>query len=167
MTASLSQQLLALYFAIIYIRQLSSSEKSLVWKKNSSIYLKDLTDLDFFFSFFSFVFFFRRLNTIIFTSFEKLNSISNIFQETHDTLVLTDPVIICIYLRTTDRHFRDQGNVRHATSKLLKCDFVQALNTFRNPSVRIMLPGRHLLLCVKSRLASSTNVIGFRNKLST
>ena len=167
MTASLSQQLLALYFAIIYIRQLSSSEKSLVWKKNSSIYLKDLTDLDFFFSFFSFVFFFRRLNTIIFTSFEKLNSISNIFQETHDTLVLTDPVIICIYLRTIDRHFRDQGNVRHATSKLLKCDFVQALNTFRNPSVRIMLPGRHLLLCVKSRLASSTNVIGFRNKLST
>ena len=57
------------------------------------------------------------------TNFENLKSISNIFQETHNFLVLTDPIIICIYLRTTDRHLRDQGNVRHPTSKILKCNF--------------------------------------------
>ena len=60
MTASILQQLLALYFAIRYSWQLSSSEKSLVEKKNSSICLKDFTDLDFFFTFclpFFFIFF--------------------------------------------------------------------------------------------------------------
>ena len=31
----------------------------------------------------------RHLNTMIFTNFENLNSISNIFQETHDFLVLS------------------------------------------------------------------------------
>ena len=51
MTASILQQLLALYFAIRYSWQLSSSEKSLVGKKNSSVCLKDFTDLDFFFTF--------------------------------------------------------------------------------------------------------------------
>ena len=55
----------------------------------------------------------------------------------HDFLVLTDPVIICIYLRTTDIHFYDQRNGHHPTSKLLKCDLVQTLNTFRNPFLRI------------------------------
>ena len=84
----------------------------------------------------------RHLNTMILTNFEKLNSISNIFQETHDFLVLTDSVIIFIYLRTTDRHFRDQGNVRHPTSKLLTCDLLQTLNTFRNPSLRIFAAGK-------------------------
>ena len=79
----------------------------------------------------------RNLNTMILTNLENLNSISNIFQETHDFLVLADPVIVGIYLRTTDRHFCDQGNVRHPTLKLLKCDLVQTLNTFRNPSLRI------------------------------
>ena len=44
----------------------------------------------------------------ILANFENLNSISNIFQETQDFSVLVDPVIICVYLRTTDRHFRDQ-----------------------------------------------------------
>ena len=47
------------------------------------------------------------------------------------------PVIICIYLRTTDRHFRDQENVGRTTSKLLRYDFVQILTTFRNPSLGI------------------------------
>ena len=42
------QQLLNLYFAIINSSQLSSSEKSLVGEKNSSIYFKDFTGLDFF-----------------------------------------------------------------------------------------------------------------------
>ena len=87
----------------------------------------------------------RYLNTMILTNFENLNSISNIFQETHDFFVLTDPVSICIYLGITERHFRDQGNVRYLTSKLLKCDLVQILNTFRNPFLWILLPVRHLL----------------------
>ena len=54
----------------------------------------------------------RHLDTILLTKFENLNSISNIFQETHDFLVLTNPVIIFTHLRTTDRHFRDHWNVR-------------------------------------------------------
>ena len=49
-----------------------------------------------------------HLNTTLLTNFENLNFISNIFQKTHNLLVLTDPVTICIYLRTTERHFRDQ-----------------------------------------------------------
>ena len=51
-------------------------------------------------------------------------------------------VIICIYLRTSDRHFGDQGNVRHLTSMLLKCDLVQTLNNSRNPSFRIFAAGK-------------------------
>ena len=78
-----------------------------------------------------------HLNTMLFTNFENLNSISNIFQATHDFLDLTDSVIICIYLKTTDIIFCNQENVRHFTSKLLKCDLVQALNTFRNSDLRI------------------------------
>ena len=88
----------------------------------------------------------RHLNKMILTKFENLNSILNIFQETHDFLVLTDIVTICIYLRTTDRHFRDQGNVRHPISKLLKCDLFQTLNTFRNPSLRIFAAGKASLV---------------------
>ena len=48
---------------------------------------------------------------MLLTNFENLNSISSIFQETNDFLVLTDPVIICNYLRTTERNFRDQRKV--------------------------------------------------------
>ena len=77
----------------------------------------------------------RYLNTMLLTNYENLNSITNIFHETHDILVLTDPLIICIYLRTTDRHFRDQGNVHYPISELVKCDLVQTLNTFWNPSL--------------------------------
>ena len=88
----------------------------------------------------------RHLNTILLTDFENLNSISNIFQTTDDFLVLTDPVIICICLRTTNRYFRDQGNVGHPTSKLLKRDFVKTLNTFRNPSLWIYAAGNASLV---------------------
>ena len=77
----------------------------------------------------------RHLNTMLLTNFENANSISNIFQVTHDFLVLVDPLIICIYLRITDRHFCNQRNVHHLTSKLLKCGIVQTLSTFRNPSL--------------------------------
>ena len=55
------------------------------------------------------------LNTMVLTNFENLNSISNISQGTRDRLVWTDPEMICIYLRTTGRHFHDQGNDRHPT----------------------------------------------------
>ena len=88
----------------------------------------------------------KHLNTMILTNFENLNSISNNFQESHYFLVLTDPVIICIYLRTTDRHFRDEVKVRHVTSKLLKWDLVQTLNTFWNPSLRIFAAGKASLV---------------------
>ena len=108
---------------------------------------------------------------MILTNFEDLNFISNIFQETHDFLVLTDPVITCICLRTTNRHFRDQGNVRHPTSKLLKCDLVQTLNTFRDPSLRnpsfrnpSLLPGRHLLfslILIPSLIQNSSYTYAF------
>ena len=83
----------------------------------------------------------RQLNTMLLSKFENLNSILNIFQETHNFLVLTDPRIICIYLRTTDKHFRNQGNVCHLSSMLLKCDLVQTLNTFWGPSLWIFAAG--------------------------
>ena len=70
------------------------------------------------------------------------------FQETHDFLVLTDPLIICVYSRTTDRHFCDQGNVRHPTSKLLKCGLFQTLNTFRNLTLRIFAAGNAPLVWI-------------------
>ena len=88
----------------------------------------------------------RHLNTMLLTNFENLNSISYIIQEAHNFLVLRNPVIICLYLRTSDRHFRDQGNDRHPTSKLLKCELVQTLNTFWNPSLRIFAAGKASLV---------------------
>ena len=129
MTASILQQLLALYFPIIYSWQFSSNEKSLVGIYiYIYIYQKDLTDLNFFHIDIFFIFFGkcvineacavlwatvllvrRHLNTKLLTNFGNLISLLNIFQETHDLLALTDPVIICIYLRITDR----KENVRH------------------------------------------------------
>ena len=90
------------------------------------------TDLDFFsfFSIFSFFFFFffdkclfslRKTVFFFLTSFENsLKFISNIFQETHNFLVLTDPVIICIYLRT-----------------------------IRNPSLQVLAAGKASLVSLK------------------
>ena len=85
---------------------------------------------------------------MILNNFEYFSSISNIFQETHNFLVLTDPLIICVYLRTINRDFRNQGNVRHPTSKLLKYDLVQTLNTFRNPFLRIFAAGKPPIVVV-------------------
>ena len=99
----------------------------------------------------------RHLNTMILTTSENSNSISNIFQESHDLLVLTVSIIICIYLRTTDRHFLDQGNVRHPSSKLLKCDVVQTLNTLRNPSLQIFA-ARKVSFCLRM-IQFSTNIM--------
>ena len=50
MTASLLQQLLALYFAIIYSWQLSGSEKSLAGIKFLLYTSRIYTDLDFFYT---------------------------------------------------------------------------------------------------------------------
>ena len=61
--------------------------------------------------------------------FLNLDSTSNIFQETHYSLILTDSAMICIYLRrsqpkffkeTTDNRFPYQEKVRHQISKLLQ-----------------------------------------------
>ena len=140
MTACILQQQMALYFAIKYSWQLSSREKSLFGKKILHIFRGFYRFRHFLMKIFSFIFSYtkhmlyfeqttvsldwRHLNTILLTNFENLNSISNIFQETLHFLVLTDPRIICIYLRTSDRHFRHQGNVRHSASELLKCVLV-------------------------------------------
>ena len=93
----------------------------------------------------------RHLNTMILTNLENLNSISYISQETHNFLALTDPVIVCIYWRITERHFPDHGNVLHPTSKLLKCDLVQKICLFRPFGTFLcgfLLSRRHLLFCV-------------------
>ena len=166
--------MLALYSAIKCNWQLSISEKSIVGEKNSTIYFKDSTDLDFFYTDICFSFSLTNacspyhvrktytvlsvanrvvgldthLNIMLLSSFENLNSISYIFQATHNILVLTDPIIMCIYLRTTDIHFRDQGNGRYLTSKLLKCDLVQILNNFRNLFGGILLQIKHLLFFI-------------------
>lgn len=64
-------------------------------------------------------------------------------------------VIICIYLsrnqpfkRTSDGRFRDQGNLRHHTSKLIKWDLVYLLNTFWDSFLRIFTAERHFLFQV-------------------
>ena len=163
MATSILQQLLALYFVIIYSWLLSRSEKTLVGEK-SHPYISRILQISFakilFFHFLRQLFVYltghakhmlcseqttvllarTHLNTMLLTNFENLNSISYIFQEKHDFLVFTNPVILCIYLRT--RQFCDQENVHHSTSKLLKCDLVQTLNTFRNRALRFFTAGK-------------------------
>ena len=123
MTASILQQLLALYLAIIYSWQVLSSEEFYSGKKFIHISQAFYRLRFFFFIFFSFFFIFfdkclftlsvtqnvcctkssqpfcwlGDTKTVILTKFENLNFILNIFQETRDFLVFTDPVIICIY----------------------------------------------------------------------
>ena len=72
---------------------------------------------------------------MLLTDFENLNSISNISQEflsflsfndllnnIRFILVFTDPLIICIYIRNTEKHFCDQGAVRQSV-KIIKMWF--------------------------------------------
>ena len=72
---------------------------------------------------------------MLLTDFENLNSILNISQEflsflglngllnnTRFILVFTDPLIISIYLRTTEKHFCDQGTIRQSV-KIIKMWF--------------------------------------------
>ena len=146
MTASILQQLLALYFAIMYVLYIYiffffyflwqipvyfvSYAKRMLYSEQPTVLLA-----------------WRHLNTMVLINFENSNFIPNIFQQTHDFLVLMDPVK-CIYLRTTDKHFRDQGNIRHPTSKWRKCDLVPTLNIFRNPSLRIFAAGKASLVSI-------------------
>ena len=115
MIASILQQLLALYFAMIYSWQLSSSEKSLVGKKIICISHGFNRFRFLFFIFFIFLSFSmtnvcllsvyfvgyakrmlyseqptvllarRHLKTMLLINFENVNSILNIFQETHES----------------------------------------------------------------------------------
>ena len=105
----------------------------------------------------------RHLNTVLLINFENSNSISNIFLETHDFLVLVDPLIISIYLRTTVRHFRDQGKVRHPSSKLLKCDLAQTLNTFWDHFLRIVAADKASLVLTEPLLFGNTFFNQFDN----
>ena len=110
MTASILRQLLALYFAIIYGWQLSSSEKLLAGKKIHPYISRVLQIYISFFLFFYFLFFSfflqipiylvgyakrklyceqatvllarKHLNTMLLINFENLNSILYIFQKT-------------------------------------------------------------------------------------
>ena len=141
---------------------LSSSEMSLLWKKNSSTYLKYFTDLHFFYTDVFFLFSLTnvclscRLRKVAnrfvgsktpkhnaFDKFWKFKSHLEHFSRNTWFLSLDDPVIICIYLKTTDRHCLDQKNIRHSTSKLLKDDFVQ---DFQNTYLLLV---RHLLFSGK------------------
>ena len=128
MTASILQQLLALYFAITYSWQLSSSEKALVGKK-----FIHLSQYIYIYIYLFFVIFFDKCLFTLSVSDCLLYS-----EQTTGLLAwrhlntMTDPVIICIYLRITERHFRDQGNVHYST----KSNLVQT-STFWNTSLQI------------------------------
>ena len=143
MTAFILQQLLALYFAIscfiLYISRVLEIQILFfisflffyfVWQM--SVYLVSYAKRVLYSEQPTVLLARRYLNTMILNNFENLNSVLNSFQETHDFLVLTDPVIIFIYLRTTDIFV----TVCHPASKLLKCDLVQTLNNFWNPFLR-------------------------------
>ena len=165
-TAFILQQVLTLYFAIIYRWQLSSSKRHQFGKNFIHIsqgFSRFHLHRIYLFIFFCSQFFGqmpvqlvgyakrilcseqrtlllarKHLTIMLLKNFENLSSISNIFQETRDFLDLTDPLIICFQLRTTSRNFRDQENVRHPTSNLLKWDLVKTLITFQKPYLRII-----------------------------
>ena len=85
---------------------------------------------------------------------ENLNSILNIFQETHDFWVLKDSVTISIYLRINQRKFllkKHQqtfswpGERPSSHPKVLVQifkDLVQKLNIFRDHSLQIFVAGK-------------------------
>ena len=119
---------------------LSSTEMSLLRKKNSSINLKYFTDLHFFYTD-VFFFSFSLTNVCLpcglrkvanrfagsktpkhnaFHKFWKFKSHFEYFSRNTWFLSLDDPVIICIYLTTTDRHCLDQKNIRHDNLKVTK-----------------------------------------------
>ena len=127
MTASISQQLPALYFAIIYSWQLSCSEKSLVWKKIFILIFPGFYRFSFLLHLYYFHFLLCKAyalpweaNHFVDLETPKLNAFNQFwkfwtsfrtFSKKHTVFSLRDPLIICIYLRVTDRHLCDQGNI--------------------------------------------------------
>ena len=171
MTASNLQQLLALYFAIIDSCQHSGSEKSLVGEKLIHTFQGFYR-----FRFPLHIFFFIFLDKYLFTSpvtqsvcctlaanrfvgseTAKHNAFDQFwkfkfryFPKNTWFLSFERPInYLHLYrnhrhLRTTD--FRDQVNVRHLTSKLLKCGLVQALSILWNLSSWIFATGKASLV---------------------
>ena len=132
--------------------------------KKWSICLKDVADLDFFFLFFYFfpIFFDKcclicRLrkayavlsaaNRFVGSGTSKHNAFDQFLKfkfhfenfSWNTKFLSFDPVIICIYLRTNYRHFRNQGKVRHPISTLPKMWF--------GPSTKYLAVGKVSLVC--------------------
>ena len=85
----------------------------------------------------------RHLNSVILTNFENLSFVKFHFKHfPRNFLVLTDPLITCIYLRPTSRRFRDQENVHYSTSNLICSNL---LNTFATLLCGFLLLVKHLL----------------------
>ena len=80
--------------------------------------------------------------------FENLNSISNIFQEPHNFLIFTNSVRSSQpkLLRKKHRRSFSRGI---SILKITEMGLVYLLNTLGNPSLRILLPERHLLFNLK------------------
>ena len=122
-----------LYTLQLYLAswQLSSSNKSLVGKKNSSIYLMDFTDLDFFF-FFSFIFF-HFLKIFLYKCLFTLSVTQRVCCTLSKQLFywLGDTWTQCFW----------------PILKLTKCNLVQTFNIpFETLLCGFLLPGRQLLL---------------------
>ena len=95
---------------------------------------------------------------------ENLNSILNIFQETHDFWVLKDSVTIIIYLRISQRKsllkkhrqtFSWPGERPSYHPKVLVQifkDLVQKLNIFRDHSLQIFVAGETSLIKLQIRI---------------
>ena len=177
MTASILQQQLVLYFPFIYRWQHSSGETSLVGKKLHP-YISRIFQIQIFFFFiffFFFVFFccfflFSLTKTCLLCWLQKAYAIlgaANRFvgMETHKHNAFEQLLKIQIQLfprntRFLSVDFCEQGNGYHSTSKLLKCDLVQTLNTFQNPSLRIFAAGKaSLVVNIFGRIFSCFNKV--------
>ena len=94
----------------------------------------------------------RRKHTafnLIDENFENLNYIWNIFQEPHDFLIFTNSVTIYISLRSSQpksprkKHWRAfYWSGERSSLNLLKWDLSYLLNTFGDPSLRIIAAGK-------------------------
>ena len=167
-SASILQQLLALYFAIIYSWQLSSGEKSLVEKKFIHIFqgfyrFRFLSHRYICFFFFHFsltnrclpyrlpkrmlyseqptvLLAQRHLNTILLTNFENLNSISNIFQE-------NDGPTNYLYLFKNHRQtFSWPGERQSSHLKVTKMWFVPKIKYLSEPFFAVFAAGKASLV---------------------
>ena len=169
MTASILQQLLALYFEIIYSWQLSSCEKSLVGKKIHPYISRILqiqssfTQINFSFSLTNTCFPCRlskayatlwTANRFVCSKIPDHNAFDQFWKvkfnfeyfSRHARLFSFDGPSKSLYLFKNHQHFGDHGNVRHPNSKLLKCDLIQTFDTFRNRPLRMFAAGKTSLV---------------------